>query len=89
MNISGHDEYEQTGNTMLEVRQVLRMIDRWFDITLDDYLRVFGDELRNPRLLFEKLVQRGIWRRRAGSFGSGIRRRDRITTRTPRPTDLR
>lgn len=59
MNITGHDEFEQTGNTMLEVRQVLRTMDRWYDIELDDYMRVFGDEVRNPRLLFEKFVGMG------------------------------
>ncbi|MGW4370478.1 hypothetical protein ACWEKT_33025 [Nocardia takedensis] len=58
MNISGHDEFERTGNTMVEVRQVLRTIDGWFGIALDDFVRVFGDEVRNPELLFERLVQR-------------------------------
>ncbi|MGW4367030.1 nucleotidyltransferase domain-containing protein [Nocardia takedensis] len=59
MNISGRDEFERTGSTMLEVRQVLRTIDGWFGIALDDFVRVFPPQVRNPGLLFERLVERG------------------------------
>ncbi|WP_378739065.1 hypothetical protein [Nocardia brasiliensis] len=45
MNIVGHAAFEQTGNTVLEVREALRAIDRWYDIEQKDFLRALAPTL--------------------------------------------